>query len=106
MRQSISYNTKKMPVVTSLASNKKKPPIEPIDWRFHFYHLQQPGSKNTTGCIIFMHLSSQPSLWVELGSLLAKLELEDVVGTHGTQCLAGTYLLPLMNAYRFQVAIY
>ena len=34
--------------------------------------------------IIFLHLSSQPSLWVELGSLLAKLELEDIVGTHGT----------------------
>ena len=70
-----------MPVVTSLASNKK-PPIEPIDWRFLFYHLQQPGSKNTTGCIIFMHLSSQPSLRIKLGGLLAKLELEDVIGKY------------------------
>lgn len=43
-------------------------------------------------------LSAQPSLRIELGSLLAKLELEDVFRANTTQCLTGTYLLTLMNA--------
>ena len=51
-------------------------------------------------------LSSQPSLWVELCCFLAKLELEDVIGSHGTECLTGTNLLSLMHAYRLQVTIY
>ena len=53
----------------------------------------------------FYFLSSQPSLWVELGSLLAKLELEDVFRANTTQSLTGTYLLTLMNADRFQITV-
>ena len=51
-------------------------------------------------------LSSQPSLRIEFGSLLAKLELEDVIRAYTTQSLTGTHLLTLMYADRFQVAIY
>ena len=51
-------------------------------------------------------LSSQPSLRIEFCRLLAKLELEDVIRANTTQSLTGTYLLSLMYADRFQVAIY
>ena len=61
---------------------------------------------NTLPAATIHTLSAQPSLRIELGSLFTKLELKDVVGTHGTQSLTGTYLLALVNAYRFQVAIY
>ena len=50
-------------------------------------------------------LSAQPSLRIELGSLLAKLELEDVFRANTTQSLTGTYLLTLMNADRFQITV-
>ena len=50
-------------------------------------------------------LSAQPSLRIEFGSLLAKLELEDVIRANTTQSLTGTYLLTLMNADRFQITV-
>jgi len=50
-------------------------------------------------------LSAQPSLRIELGCLLAKLELEDVIRTNISQSLTGTYLLTLMNADRFQITV-
>ena len=50
-------------------------------------------------------LSAQPSLRIELGCLLAKLELEDVFRAYTTQSLTGTYLLTLMNADRFQITV-
>ena len=39
------------------------------------------------------------------GSLLAKLELEDVIRANTTQSLTGTYLLTFMNANRFQITV-
>ena len=60
---------------------------------------------NTLPAATIHTLSAQPSLRIELGSLFTKLELKDVVGTHGTQSLTGTYLLTLMNADRFQITV-
>ena len=53
----------------------------------------------------FHTLSAQPSFRIELGSLLAKLELKNVIRTNTTQSLTGTYLLALMNADRFQITV-
>ena len=50
MIHKITFVTSQKNASSHLFSKQLKTSNRTIDWRFHFYHLQQPGSKNTTSC--------------------------------------------------------